>query len=102
MAAVPANPFGEKLQPRTGLGEGAEVRQVRRRAFLDVEGAFLDARAQKSLPLCVASVEDRSGTNKDRRRDNEARWPDEAEPLEVRENLRIELRHGRQLVSGQR
>ena len=44
--------------------------------------------AQEALPLGVAPVEDRAGAHQRRRRDDKARRLDEAEPLEVREDLR--------------
>ena len=57
---------------------------------------------QQPLALGVAPVEDRARAHQRRRGDDEARRPDEAEPLEVREDLRVELRPGHQFVSGQR
>ncbi len=64
--------------------------------------ALVDARHEKPLALGVAPVEDGAGANQCRRGDHEARRLDEADPLEVREDVRVELRHGHQFVSGQR
>ena len=75
---------------------------MRRRAFLGIESAIVDARAQEPLPLDVTPVEDRPGAHQRRRRNHEARRPDEADPFEVRQDLGVQLGHGDQFVSGQR
>ena len=80
--------------------ERLEVGDTDRSVVGDV--ALVDARAQQALPLDVAAVEDRAGAHERGRGDDEAGRLDEAEPLEVREDLRVELGHGHQLVSGQR
>ena len=94
--------LGREAPAEDRFREGAEVGQVRDRALLGVEGALRDARAQEPLPLGVAPVEDRPRAHQRRRRDHEARRPDEAEPLEVRQDFGVELGHGHQFVSGQR
>ena len=75
---------------------------MRNGTFLGIEHALLDARAQEPLPFGIAPVEDRPRAHERRRGDHEARRPDEADPLEVRQDLRVELGHGAQFVSGQR
>ena len=57
---------------------------------------------EQPLSLGIAPVEDRPRANEGGRGNDEARRPDEAQPLEVRLDVRIPFRHDVQFVSGQR
>ncbi len=98
----PRVPLRREAPAKNGLREAAEVGEVFDRAFLGVEGAFHNARAQEPLPLGVTPVEDCSRTDKRRRGYDKTRRPDEADPFAMRKNFGIELGAGHQFVSGQR
>jgi hypothetical protein len=89
--------LGEKLQPRTDCE--ARKSGTCGTALPAIEGAC-HTRTQEQLPS-ASPVEDRP-RDQGRRRHHEARRPDEADPLEVRQDLGVELGHGDQFVSGQR
>jgi len=75
-------------------GEGSEVGEVRLGADLRIEGAFLDGRAQTALAVLVIAIEDRAGTDERRCGDDQAGRLEEADPLQMGEDLGGELGHG--------
>lgn len=92
--------LGGKRPAEHGLREGLEVGQPGDSSFFRVELALFEAGLEQGLSLGVATVEDGARAHQRRSGDHQTRRLDEAEPLQVREDGRIELRH--QFVSGQR
>ncbi len=85
-----------------GLREGAEVGKVEDRTFLGIEGPLLAAGLKELLPFAVAAVQNRIRVIERRGGDDEPRRLDEAEPFEVRLDVRVGGAAGHQFVSGQR
>ncbi len=74
--------------------EGLEVCDQGNRIFLRIEGPLHDALAQPPLPLAVATIENRAHADQRRCGDDEPGRLDEADPLEMIENRRVEFGHG--------
>ena len=91
-SSVPAYPFGEKLQPSTSPANSRKSGRYGSGSPWGVEAALGDAGAQEPLPLGVAR-ENGPRPGQGRRRHHETGGPDEADPLQVRGYLRVELRH---------
>jgi len=93
-------PIRREAPAQDGLGEGAEVRNERDIAVL---GALrLQAGGKAKLAVGVTAIEDRPCPHESRGRNDEPGRTDEADPFEVCQDVRIELRHAPQFDSGQR
>ena len=94
-------PLGGEGPFEDGPRECLEVRQPGFRLAARLEGPFLDALAQPPLAFGVLPVEDGAGAHQRRGGDDESARLDEADPLQVPEDLRVCPGHA-QLVSGHR
>ena len=91
-----------KTPSHGGRREGSEVGNVRNRAFLLVEGTLLHTCTKQLLPFGIAPIENRPCPNERWRGHDKARRTHEPNPFKMCGDLRIELCHGPQFVSGQR